>query len=268
MRVLRPFFCTGSARMMCQWQIPCCNVVHMFVVLRGLTCTRDSNKRMLAVVMAVLVHMCVHQMPGFTCNCCSRSSWRSTCGSSWYHKCMGIFFAHPLRTPTKWSLNVLMDLLHKFLWWSSWGMSLYNILDVDPSASFVDSMASFMSPLHWLLRIWYYSLMAHFFEYFCLCCNEWSFFLVLEVFQPEELLLTWCITIMDMFWLSLSSSYICMKMLCFFSNFPLSLSFWAGCIAWVDGTPWHCPRMCPNCVSSDLGKYVPTFVVSTSGHKL
>ena len=37
---------------------------------------------------------------------------------------------------------------------SSGRTSLYGIFDVDPSASFVDSMASFMSAEHWLLRIW------------------------------------------------------------------------------------------------------------------
>ena len=92
-------------------------------------------------------------MPGFTRDCCSRSSCHSTCGSSWHHRCIGMSFAHPLRTPMKWSLNVPTDLLHKFLQWFSGGTSSYIIFDVNPSASFVDSMASLMRPVHWLSRI-------------------------------------------------------------------------------------------------------------------
>ena len=95
------------------------------------------NKRTLAVAMVALAHMCIRW-----------HAWPSTCGSSWHHKCMGIFFAHPLRTLMKWSLNVPMDLSHKFLQWSSGGTSLYVIFSVDPSASFVDYMA-----ISWVLCI-------------------------------------------------------------------------------------------------------------------
>ena len=38
------------------------------------------------------------------------------CGSSKHHKCIDIFCVNPLRTPMKWSLKVLIDLMHKFLW--------------------------------------------------------------------------------------------------------------------------------------------------------
>ena len=146
-------------------------------------------------------------MPGLTLDCRSSSNCSSTCGSNRHHKCIGISFAHPLRTPMKWSLKVPIGRLHKFLWWSSGGTSLYVIFDVDPSASFVDSMASFMSPLHWLLRIWCFGTIPC--RRICssmivrAAMSAPSFWFFIGSTQ-KELLSTWCITIMDLFpWLEM-----------------------------------------------------------------
>ena len=79
---------------------------------------------------------------------------------------------------------------------------MYVIFDVDPSSSFVDLMASFMSPLHWLLRIWclgnipFWRICSSIIV--CAAMSAPSFWFLSGSTQ-NELLSTWCITIMDLF---------------------------------------------------------------------
>jgi hypothetical protein len=54
----------------------------------------------------------------------------------------------------KWSLNVWMAFSAMLRRCSSGGTSLYVILNVDPSANTVASIANFILFEHWLSRIW------------------------------------------------------------------------------------------------------------------